>query len=146
MIRKRKLFFLALLTVLIFIATIFYLMRLLSNSEKRPINTNEIIHEKIYKHLATLPEFYKIRSTTHDSVVDTFIKNINHANSPIEDLDELWNEVSSWVTRSQLTNFSSAKFGTVVQALKNAKIIHSDVDSRGTQLKLLLTLEVSFCE
>lgn len=145
MIRKRKLLLLAAFTILSFILTIIYLMRLLSDSESSPKITHELIHEKIRYHLANLPEFYKIKAITPDGVADNFIQHINSVQGNGKDsLEELWNEVNSWVTKTQLTNFTSSKIGNVLQALKHAKIIFADVDTRGTQLKLLLTLEVSF--
>lgn len=143
--RRKLLIILGSVIVFLFIAIVLRLMYLITESEKllkTPINP---IHEKIYNHFANLPEFYKVRTRAKDPIVDTFIHNINNKpNSPTDNFKELWKEVNSWVTKTQLTNFSSAKIGSVAQALKRGKIIYSDVDTRGTQLKLLLTLEVSF--
>lgn len=142
MIRKRRLFLLTALIIFTFILTVFYLMRLLSDTEKAPKNSNDIIHEQILYHLTNLPEFYKVRVTTKDSIIDSFINNIKAPRNARDSLEGLWKEVDAWVTKTQLTNFSSTKIGSVTHALKQAKITGADIDTRGTQLKLFLTLEV----
>lgn len=143
MFRKRKLCLLLTSSILlVFFITVIKLMRMLSDTEIPPTHRNNLIHDQIYQQLANLPELYKIRTTTKDTVVDNFIVNINQQNAPNENFNTLWQEINSWVTVTQLTNFSSPKLGSVARALKHAKIISSDIDSRGTQLKLLLTLEV----
>lgn len=118
-------------------------MRVLSTSESHLKSANEIIHEQIHYYYSNLPEFYRSRTTTKDEVVDKFIRNVNDRGSGKDDLEGLWKEVNSWVTKASLVNFTSAKIGRIVHALQTAKVVYADVDSRGTQLKLLLTLEVS---
>lgn len=144
-IQRRKVHIILILFIIIsFIVTIIRLMYLITETDKLLNAPNNPIHEKIYHHFDNLPEFYKMRTTTKDPIVDSFIANINKHGSPTENFNELWKEVGAWVTKTQLTNFTSAKIGSVAEALKRAKIIYADVDTRGTQLKLLLTLEVSF--
>ncbi|KAF5283951.1 hypothetical protein FQA39_LY17192 [Lamprigera yunnana] len=73
-----------------------------------------------------------------DNISDVFFANIRNFNSNRE---MLWEKARSWVTSTQLFDYTSSDLGNVLDALKTAKIVKADVDSRGTQLKLLLTLE-----
>lgn len=145
MIRRRNLVLLSLLFFALFILTTNYLLITLpSESEVRKQLT---IEEKIYFELNKLPVEYTIRTLTEDKTVDIFLNIIKSTNANFRqlNLDSLWREANSWVSKTQLINLTSPNLGKLFIALKKAKIISADVDTRGTQLKLLLTLEVSSC-
>lgn len=145
MIRRRNLVLLSLLFFVLFILTTNYLLITLpSESEVRKQLT---VEEKIYYELNKLPVEYITKTLIEDKTVDIFI-NVIQRNVTVRELnlDRLWTEANSWVSKTQLINLTSPNLGKLFVALKNAKIINADVDTRGTQLKLLLTLEVLHCK
>ncbi|XP_018577764.1 glycosaminoglycan xylosylkinase homolog [Anoplophora glabripennis] len=140
MVRKRSFVLLSLLFFVLFILTTNYLLIILpSGSEVRKPLT---VEEKINYELSKLPAEYAIKPLIEDTTVDVFLENFKNI-VKIEqlDLNHLWTESNSWVFKSQLINLTSPSLGKLFVALKKAKIISADVDTRGTQLKLLLTLE-----
>lgn len=145
MIRRRNFLFCIATFLIIFIFTTNYLLTILSSSE---IEVRKIltIEEKIYLELKKFPTRYNLKSPIEDRAVEVFLENVKNLNAVSKFTDtnlvNLWNEANSWVTKTQVLNFSSSSLGDVLSALKTAKIIKADVDTRGTQLKLLLTLQV----
>ncbi|KAJ8935401.1 hypothetical protein NQ314_012820 [Rhamnusium bicolor] len=142
MIRRRNLLLIALLFFTLFILTTNYLLIILPSSENE-VRKEITTEEKIYQELEKLPIQYKQRPLIEEKTTDIFLENIRKTDKKLEslNLEQLWREANSWVSKTQLLNLSSPSLGKVFFALKNAKIIKSDVDTRGTQLKLLLTLE-----
>lgn len=145
MIRRRIILLCVITFLIIFVFTTNYLLTILPSSE---IEVRKIltIEDKIYLILEKNPTRYDIKPSTDDKSVDIFLKNAKNVNVDSEftetNLIELWKEANAWVSKTQLVNFSSPSLGNVLYALKTAKIIKADVDTRGTQLKLLLTLQV----
>lgn len=54
---------------------------------------------------------------------------------------KLWNIAKKWVRARQTIPLKAFELGSLLDALQKAKIVKSDVSRKGTQLKLLLTLE-----
>ena len=55
--------------------------------------------------------------------------------------NKAWNIAKKWVRARQTIPFKAPELGSILHALQTSKIIKSDVIKKGTQLKLLLTLE-----
>lgn len=146
MIRRRKLLLFTVITVLIFLITTNYLLLNLQKTDDIEVRKSPTIEEKIYQHLAKLPDYYNLRSPKDVSFSDLSLVNTKNSTVRLDDwhLQELWKEANSWVSKTSVINFSSPKMGPLLFALKNAKILKADLDSRGTQLKFLLTLQVIY--
>lgn len=71
----------------------------------------------------------------------TSLKSDLQAESGKSDLTKLWLTARKWVRARQIIPEKAPELGSILQALQTAKIIKSDVSRKGTQLKLLLTLE-----
>lgn len=143
MIRRRNLLLLVLIIALLFLITTNYLLINLQSSdiEVRKLPT---IEEKIYLELRKLPEHFKLKSLENLSVVDLFVANTKNNPIRLEDsqFEHLWKVANSWVSKNRIVDFSSSEIGNVIRAMKTAVIIKADLDTRGTQLKFLLTLQV----
>jgi hypothetical protein len=135
MIRKSRLLIISVILISIFLISTNYLLITLTDSE----NEVKSVHEKIYQQLEHLPDFYKIRKPLENDVTDRFIKNINVDDE--KNLKKLWNVARSWVSKTKIVDFESPLLGSVLSALKKSKIIKADLDTRGTQLKVQLTLD-----
>lgn len=141
MLRRRKFIFATLAACCIFLLMVTYLMNILIKEQNEEILTNSIVEEKIKEYLLRLPEKYKIKNNFLSNISNLNIETV-HAISTDEDiLNKLWYEVNFWVTKGIFVNVTS-NLGSILTALKYAKIIYADLDTRGTQLKLLLTLQV----
>lgn len=142
MLRKKTVIVIALIVLFVFFCTLHHLLKILPDNE---IKSNKI-EDAIYAQIRKLPEMYKSPGQRTLNL-DSFLKSINQAvtlrvNSL--DLAQIWNEANSWSSVGhQLTNFTSPLIGQVLLGLKHARIKTADLDPRGTQLKLLLTLNVS---
>lgn len=140
MIRKRKLITIGLISIITFIISVTYLFASLSQTtENLKIKTTE---ELIYKELVKLKEKHSNTIPVEDSELDIVINNLNTKTLEDNNFNELWKIANSWVSKSGIVDFHSSHLGNVLHALKTAKIVKADLDTRGTQLKLLLTLEV----
>lgn len=73
-----------------------------------------------------------IKSLTDDLLVD---------HSFASDYEQVWSLAKKWVRARQVTPTKAAKLGSIVHALQTARIVKSDVSRKGTQLKLLLSLQ-----
>lgn len=145
MIRKRRVIICAALTIIFaFVSVISLLMNSLINSQNEVHFSNKAIEETIKYHLTILPEKYKLRNIVFDNITDSFIKNIYTVPNSITSIKRLWQEVNSWAKLHYFVNVTSPYLGTIINSLKYAKIKYADIDRRGTQLKLLLTLEVCY--
>ncbi|CAH1163612.1 unnamed protein product [Phaedon cochleariae] len=143
MVLRRSIFLLILASISIFLVTTNFLLTFLP-----PLDTNRVekipIKEKIQWELAQLPSQYKTDSFVNNRWIESFLKNTRkkfHSNLNEVALRSLWEEANSWVSPKQLYNVNSTNFGKVLFALKNADIVQADIDTRGTQLKILLTLQ-----
>ncbi|XP_070581641.1 glycosaminoglycan xylosylkinase-like [Ptychodera flava] len=56
-------------------------------------------------------------------------------------LDEIWTLAGDWVKSREIYPPIAPDLGTVLHAMSTAKVIHADVGYKGTQLKLMLTLQ-----
>ncbi|KAK9736517.1 Golgi casein kinase, C-terminal, Fam20 [Popillia japonica] len=121
-----------------FIITI-NLVDILSKFQSEVIRTHLRIEDKIKKIQKHLPKIYYLRRDNTDLISNDFIQYLK-SGGKVYNLDKLWNEVNSWVTKTQLYSIHP-KLGDVLFALQNAKIVKCDLDNRGSQLKFLLTLE-----
>ena len=145
MFRKKTVIFLGLLVSSIFFFTIYVLLTVLPGQENE-IKTVSSIEKAIYNELNKLPEVYHTSGANSDNTkFYTFFNNVKKTDNirvNESNLTKLWQEANSWTLNTQLVNISSPDLGKLIFAMKNAKIIKADIDSRGTQLKLLLTLKV----
>ncbi|XP_049806095.1 glycosaminoglycan xylosylkinase isoform X1 [Schistocerca nitens] len=66
---------------------------------------------------------------------------LNDLKQTIRASNSLWAVVDKWVGPRQVIPERSSLLGTVLNMLSSTKIIHAENAQRGTQLKLLLTLE-----
>lgn len=140
MLRKKTVIVIALTVLFVFFCTLHHLFKILPENE---IKSNKI-EDAIYAQIKKLPEMYK-NPGQRTLNLDSFLKSINQAITlrvSSLDLAQIWNEANSWSSVG-LTNFTSPIIGQVLLALKHARIKIADLDPRGTQLKLLLTLSVS---
>nr|CAI5824554.1 unnamed protein product [Callosobruchus analis] len=142
MLRKRNVLILSVTILVLFFLTTNYLRSILpsNNSVKY---TSLSIEGKIQIEFKHLPRDYKIPSLLEHKSFSTFLNNIKSEKFELnsENLTNLWNEANSWVSKTQIFNMSSPNIGKVVYALKNAKILKADLDTRGTQLKFTFTLD-----
>lgn len=145
MIRNRKLLQIFLITFFAFvISTVWFMVSLTQTEERGQQNfhsSKEIIESEIYKILGGLPSEYKTQRKEELLFDKYFLKNTEKV-IKIENFNEIWKLANSWVSKEQLYDMFSPRLGEVIEALKVGKIRKADIDSRGTQLKLLLTLEV----
>ncbi|KAG5884756.1 hypothetical protein JTB14_029237 [Gonioctena quinquepunctata] len=142
MIRQKNILLVALGLIVLFLITTNYVWIALPSTESE-VKKTETIEQKIYLELKNLPDLYKTKSSISDDSTNIFLENAERkgSNSDEKLLKQLWREANSWVTKTQLLNISSKNLGNILSSLKHAKIIEADVDTRGTQLKLLLTLQ-----
>ncbi|EFA06532.1 glycosaminoglycan xylosylkinase homolog [Tribolium castaneum] len=135
MIRKRKLLSISVTLIVVFIFSTYYLLTTLTSTESEVRST----HEKIYHHLKNLPQLYKTHKPLENDAFDKFTSNVNVVIN--EDVAKVWQIANSWVSGTKLVDLESPFLGTVLSRLKTAKVVKADLDTRGTQLKFLLTLE-----
>lgn len=144
MIRNRNLLFFIVIVVFLFLISTSYLLFNLQSFEilftKRPT-----IEEKIYIQLQELPIYYKQKPAESLLVGDLFISNTKNI-TILEntELSHLWKQTNSWVSKFRVVDFTNPEIGKILQALRVAEITKADLDTRGTQLKFLLTLQVTF--
>lgn len=145
MIRRRNLLFIVVTVVLLFLISTNYLLLNLQSSdiEVRKLPT---IEEKIYLELQILPDHYKQKRTENLIRPDLFIINTKNTSLNFDNaqFEILWKEANSWVSKTRIVNFNSRNIGKILQALTVAEITKADLDTRGTQLKFLLTLQVRY--
>lgn len=131
---------------LIFFATfctvciVFFLSKALEDTQRSLTIDEYTTEEKIYLILAKLPQKYKTRTTTFDNLTETFLRNTK-IKPTTDNLTLLWKEANSWISDQKFVNPYSSNLSDILHALRHAPIVKSDLDIRGTQLKLLLTLE-----
>ncbi|KAF7279690.1 hypothetical protein GWI33_006850 [Rhynchophorus ferrugineus] len=99
------------------------------------------VEELIYNELKTLPNIYYSSQNEDNDKFEKLLESIKSQQGNDENLNSIWQKANSWVSENQLLNISSSELGKVITAMKSVKIIKSDIDTRGTQLKLLLTLK-----
>ncbi|OTF74952.1 glycosaminoglycan xylosylkinase-like protein [Euroglyphus maynei] len=58
-----------------------------------------------------------------------------------KELKKIWSIAKKWVRARQIIPEKAPELSSIIEALQHSKIIKSDVSRKGTQLKLLLTLE-----
>lgn len=146
MVRRSSLFIASLGFLILFSLITNYLLSTLPSSEVVPKSRILTIEEKIYLELKSLPAHYKSKPLILDKSIDIFLENIRKAAVSLNDsaIKKLWTLANSWVTKTQVVDLTSSSLGQVLTALKTASIIKADLDTRGTQLKFLLTLQVIF--
>lgn len=142
--QKRNLLLLTLVLLILFVIAINYFLSALTKMESEVKNSKELdIQEQIMQAVTHLDKKYKIMHLTPNTILDAFIFNLKNPTNIKNVYKEVWLEANSWVSKTQLYELESRHLGNVINALKSSKIIKADIDTRGTQLKLLLTLEVS---
>lgn len=144
MIRRRNLLFFIVIAGLLFLISTNYLLLNLQSSDIE-VRKTLTIEEKIYLELHKLPENYKQKAVESLRVVDIFISNSKNFTALVNtEFDHLWKQTNSWVSKTRVVDFSNPDIGKILQAIKEAEITKADLDTRGTQLKFLLTLQVRF--
>lgn len=143
MFRRRKFILISLAAFCMFIFVITHLMNILTKEQIKDELTNTIVENKIkHSYLPRLAEKYRSRNKLFSNITNLRIENLSNTPLPESILSKHWREVNSWVSKGVFMNITSPNLGNILGALKYSKIIYADLDSRGTQLKLLLTLEV----
>ena len=118
-------------------------MNKLTNSESEiTFTTTQTVWQQIEEIARHLPIEYKIKHIDNDNVSDSFIVNIKRKLN-VTDPKKFWDEINGSITGEKLYEIYDHKLGTVLEALGHFRITKADLDRRGTQLKFLLTLEVS---
>ncbi|CAH2005600.1 unnamed protein product [Acanthoscelides obtectus] len=140
-LKKNVLILCATILILFFITTNYLRSILPSNSALNPIPLT--IEEKIQIELKNLPGDYKVPSLIEHKTFHRFASNIKRVPFELssENLTKLWSKVNTWVTKTQIFDMSNPNIGRALYALKNAKILKADLDTRGTQLKFTFILE-----
>lgn len=64
-----------------------------------------------------------------------------HNGNGVLDLKQLWTIPRRWIRARQIVPSKAPELGDILWALQRAKIVKSDVARKGTQLKLMLTLD-----
>lgn len=143
MVNKRDLLFVSIIALFLFAFAIIYFSNALSRYEqsvvrKSPFNS-QTVEWQILEHVRP----YRGTETSYDHKddVNLFVDSLKSVDESLGN-HELWVRANSWVTGRQLYDLTSKDLGSVVKGLKTARIEKAEVDSRGTQLKLLLTLDV----
>lgn len=139
MIRRKNILLVAILFLVVFVVTTNYLLYWLPRQSDVTIT----IEENIYLELKKLPIYYKINEAEIDDV-GTLLKKINIVNitHAYNGIEKLWKLADTWPNKTQIVDIHSPQLGDILSLLSQAKIVKADLDHRGTQLKLLLTLEV----
>lgn len=144
MFRKRNFFLLLACGVITFLIFTFISINVLTNWETLRYNSNlsNNFDEKIWKLYHNLPKVYhnKVEDDVYKNSTKTlFLNNIvmnNNAN-----LTYLWTHINSIINKQRLYP-QDEYLAMLIKAMETAKVVNADLDKRGTQLKLLLTLEV----
>lgn len=150
---KRKLIILCYFAFFfIFIPISYYLIKLLTSENHQKIkkvtklvDTTQkpnLLEESIRNNVKSLPQKYQQTQVEFDNLTELFINNVNKVNS-IKNLKQVWSSIKNNIRDNKLFVSNGTYLGTALEGLRTASIISADVDSRGTQLKLLLMLEVS---
>lgn len=140
-IRTRKtLLMLFVALIVVFTLTSLCFIKILNRAESITASPKIEVHDNILNELPFIQNTFKRRHDLNDTAWDNFLKNTKSLTSNLK-AELLWSEVRSWVSKTRFYDATSPHLGTVLNLLKSAKIIKADVDTRGTQLKLLLTLE-----
>lgn len=138
MLRKKYILFIVFLVIVIFFFTINCLLKFLPQTDIEIIHKEEVA-DLIYKELEHLPDVYKYPQAQGNHIYES-IRNIGNQQFHAGTLRSLWKESNSWILSNTITNISSPNLGRILKALSTARITSADIDTRGTQLKLLLTL------
>ncbi|XP_050500165.1 glycosaminoglycan xylosylkinase homolog [Diabrotica virgifera virgifera] len=139
MFRQKTILLLAVLLLIIFFITTNYLLVTLPTESEVKISLS--VEDLIYKELQNLPVSYKYQSKSNEENLSIY-SNFKSITKQGEDkIERLWQIANSWVNNTQLLDINSPYVGDILLALQHTKIIQADIDPRGTQLKLLLTLQ-----
>lgn len=140
MLKKRKLLILCVIVGIIFVMTTNYLLKILvkeSESEREVINND--VNRAIYEELHNLSPRYRRKQVYKNVNVETIINNKNL----ITNFENLWEISNTQLSQRQKGQFENAYLAEILWGLKHGKIIKADLYPKGTQLKLLLNLQVS---
>ncbi|XP_050295864.1 glycosaminoglycan xylosylkinase homolog [Anthonomus grandis grandis] len=128
------------LVVALFFFILNYLLKLLPVTDDGHKYENKI-DMLIFEELKHLPKYHiNEHEDTKAAMFLEAVKSAENVEISKLNLKELWDEANLWPSVNQLTNITSPSIGSIMYALKHARITKADLDTRGTQLKLLLTL------
>ncbi|XP_047344059.1 glycosaminoglycan xylosylkinase [Vespa velutina] len=97
------------------------------------------INERIKEEIEILPSKYFKQNTSYLIVLERLLSELKVMNNEHEDIWSIPN--NNWPDAHQLIPPSAPELGTILDALRKAKVKHADNAVLGTQLKLMLTLE-----
>lgn len=139
MFKKRKVLGALAIFIIIFLMTLSYFINVLS-SENEAGRAHQIsgYEAKILMKLYNLPKYYHIKPEYYDNITETFVKSLKRSE---RDMKSVWQDVNAAVSKQGLFKIANTYLGDALHALQTGRIIKADLDKRGTQLKLLLTLE-----
>ncbi|KAI2810646.1 Glycosaminoglycan xylosylkinase [Blomia tropicalis] len=163
---KTRIVFALLLCSLLVTTTLFYFMvtfndsKQINHSKKSPlvlVNFNEVrpnnatlkllFERKIRFKIENDLQFKQIfEQTDLDIEADEFILKLKSDLIPnpsfsFVNLTRIWNIPKKWVRAREITPSNAPELGTILNSLQSTRIVKSDVSRKGTQLKLLLTLQ-----
>lgn len=147
MFRKRNFFLVFTCGVTIFLIFTFISINVLTKWETLRYNAVENnFEEKIWKIYHNLPKIYYENLEAHNvddfNGTSIFLKNIALSYNK-SNLTYLWKHINNNISRNNI-HPQNEYLGTLLKAMQTAKIVEADLDKRGTQLKLLLILEVTY--
>ncbi|XP_060526532.1 glycosaminoglycan xylosylkinase homolog [Cylas formicarius] len=137
MFRRKTLLLGTAVIAILFLLINYYLLSILTLT-RTDIEHVPTVEDFIWLEYQKLNSYYRARKSS-ERIFLKFVKHLSYLDH--EALPNLWAEVSSWISDKQLFDALNPKLGTVINELKHAPIVKADLDNRGTQLKLLLTLE-----
>lgn len=154
MLKKKIVYISSLIFIILFIAVLLIINSQLTKVDKsevkariesvKNLKTNVDIENEIRLEYLALKEKQKTSKFYDDKVISNFIKNVNSfEKSKNDDIESLWRRANDWISNNKFYDIYDKNLGNVIYNLKNSKITYAHVYSRGTQLKLLLSLEVS---
>lgn len=140
--QKKKILVLFIAVCVLFILLTGFCMSVLSKSELDRKDNSLTFEDKIHYEYSRLSPDYRIKRLKTDNITEIFVRNLKNRKKKTANFEEIWETVRAGVSKTQLFSIGDPILGHALDALQNAKIIKADLDTRGTQLKLLLTLEV----
>ncbi|XP_056634983.1 glycosaminoglycan xylosylkinase homolog [Diorhabda sublineata] len=138
MFRRRTILLLTLVLLIVFFITTNYL--LITLSIENEIGSKSV-EEFIYQKLEELPDHYKLLPSQYNNEIPESFESFKISSNITNKIDIIWKIANSWTNNTKLIDIKSKYVGDILLMLQRGKIIKADIDSRGTQLKLLLTLQ-----
>ncbi|XP_015189808.1 PREDICTED: glycosaminoglycan xylosylkinase isoform X2 [Polistes dominula] len=110
------------------------------NENGKGSQKSEDVHAKIKEEIQMLSSKYFKQNASYLIVLDRLLSELKIMDNVVH--EDIWSiPNNNWPDAHQLIPPSAPELGTILNALRKAKIKHADNAVLGTQLKLMLTLE-----